>query len=60
MSDGGKGSVRRPSQIAAEEFEKRWEAIFGKNRHSTQEEKQAIQDVYEQIEQDERKSNAHY
>lgn len=30
MSDGGKGSKRRPSQISEEEEKKRWDAIFGK------------------------------
>ena len=30
MSDGGKGSARRPKQISDEEEQARWDAIFRK------------------------------
>lgn len=30
MSDGGKGSARRPKQISDEEEQARWDAIFSK------------------------------
>lgn len=30
MSDGGKGSARRPKQISEEEEQARWDAIFKK------------------------------
>jgi len=32
MSDGGKGSVRRPKQISDKEEQARWDAIFGKKK----------------------------
>ncbi len=28
MSDGGKGSARRPTQVADSTFDERWNAIF--------------------------------
>lgn len=30
MSDGGKGSGRRPTQVNQKEFSNNWEMIFGK------------------------------
>lgn len=30
MSDGGKGSAPRPFSVSSEEYDKRWETIFGK------------------------------
>ena len=32
MSDGGKGSVRRPKQITQEEADNNWERVFGKKK----------------------------
>ena len=43
MSDGGKGSGRRPSSISTDEWNSRWDAIFSrdlkenKNEHELQE-----------------------
>ena len=31
MSDGGKGSAPRPYSVTQEEYDKRWDAIFGKD-----------------------------
>jgi hypothetical protein len=30
MSDGGKGDAPRPYSVSQEEFDNRWETIFGK------------------------------
>ncbi len=30
MSDGGKGDAPRPFSVSQEEFDNRWETIFGK------------------------------
>lgn len=32
QSDGGKGSTPRPFSVSNEEYAKRWEAIFGKDK----------------------------
>lgn len=32
MSDGGKGSAKRPSQITKEQFASNWDQIFGKSK----------------------------
>lgn len=32
MSDGGKGSSPRPYSIPKEQYDKNWEAIFGKKK----------------------------
>ena len=31
MSDGGKGSKPRPFSVTQEEYDKRWDAIFGRD-----------------------------
>lgn len=36
MSDGGKGSARRPQTVSEDEFSVRWNAIFGKSQKSEQ------------------------
>ena len=37
MSDGGKGSSPRPYSVSKEQYDKNWEAIFGKNKKEKQE-----------------------
>ena len=32
QSDGGKGSTPRPFSVSNEEYAKRWEAIFGRDK----------------------------
>lgn len=32
MSDGGKGSTQRPRSISQQEYEARWDAIFGRDQ----------------------------
>lgn len=32
MSDGGKGSAPRPLSVPKEEFDNRWDEIFGKKK----------------------------
>jgi hypothetical protein len=36
MSDGGKGSSPRPFSVPKEEFDNRWEVIFGKKQKQEQ------------------------
>ena len=31
MSDGGKGSARRPSSVSEQEYAARWDAIFARD-----------------------------
>lgn len=31
MSDGGKGSKPRPFSVSQDEYDKRWDAIFGRD-----------------------------
>ena len=31
MTDGGKGSKARPKSVSQEEYDKRWDAIFGRD-----------------------------
>lgn len=45
MSDGGKGSSRRPSSVSDQEYAQRWDAIFAKNRAE-----QALQAMVEENE----------
>lgn len=48
MSDGGKGSSPRPFSVSQEEFDNRWENIFGKKHISfdvTEEEDEAWKDL---------------
>lgn len=35
MSDGGKGSGRRPLSVPSEEFADKWEQIFGKKKQTS-------------------------
>jgi hypothetical protein len=37
MSDGGKGDKPRPLSVSLEEFDNRFEAIFGKKKKQTEE-----------------------
>ena len=65
MSDGGKGSGRRPLQVPTDQFNDNWDAIFGKKEpHSldgltggaaTEHYHPRIFDSYEKVESDERK-----
>jgi hypothetical protein len=43
MSDGGKGSKPRPFSVSQEEFDKRFDLIFGRKKPSSEE--QAINEV---------------
>ena len=38
MSDGGKGSKARPLSVPKEEFDERFDMIFGKKKKTTEEE----------------------
>jgi hypothetical protein len=43
--NGGKGSKARPLSVPAEEFDNRWDLIFGKKDKKKQEDKQEVEDV---------------
>ena len=40
MTDGGKGSKPRPFSVSQEEYDKRWDAIFGRDIEEEQEKKE--------------------
>ena len=42
MSDGGKGSKPRPFSVTQEEYDNRWDVIFGKDKKKTEEEKEEV------------------
>ena len=44
MSDGGKGSKPRPYSVSQEEFDNRWETIFGKKKKEEQQEKEIVEE----------------
>jgi hypothetical protein len=44
MSDGGKGDKQRPLSIPTEEFDNRWDVIFGKKKQDKPEETTDKQD----------------
>ena len=45
MSDGGKGSKPRPFSVSQEEFDNRWENIFGKKNKSEDEQKSSDKEI---------------
>lgn len=45
MSDGGKGSKPRPLSVSQEEYEKRWDAIFGRDLEEDLNLKNEYQDI---------------
>ena len=49
-SDGGKGSSPRPFSISEEEYARRWEAIFGRDKVE-----KIIQDAKDYLKQQEEK-----
>ena len=52
MSDGGKGSRPRPFSVSQEEFENRWENIFGKKEKSTDDKKSVDEEIIDHSEED--------
>lgn len=59
MSDGGKGSKRRPSQVSDAELQKRWDDAFNEKRidiigsnGNTGAHYPSIDDAYERVEKD--------
>ena len=51
MTDGGKGSKPRPFSVSQEEFDNRWETIFGKKDKST-DEKSVDKEITDHSEED--------
>ncbi len=45
MSDGGKGSKPRPLSVSKEEYEKRWDVIFGRDLEEDLNLKNEYQDI---------------
>ena len=52
MSDGGKGSARRPRQVSNEDYEARWEAIFGRDLLSERAQRERALDEMVRINQE--------
>lgn len=52
MSDGGKGSRPRPFSVSQEEFDNRWENIFGKKNKSEEKENTADEEITDHSEED--------
>ena len=50
MSDGGKGSKPRPFSIAQEQYEERWDLIFGRDKGQKERDKEfdRIQDALDE------------
>lgn len=51
-SDGGKGSTPRPFSVSNEEYAKRWEAIFGRDKVD-----EIIEDAQKYLEQTKEKKD---
>jgi hypothetical protein len=45
MSDGGKGSKPRPFSVSQQEYDKRWDAIFGRDLKDDLNLKNEFQDI---------------
>jgi len=43
MSDGGKGSAPRPYSVSQQEYDTRWDVIFGKDLAVKEKAKEALQ-----------------
>jgi hypothetical protein len=52
MNDGGKGSARRPRQVSNEDYENRWDAIFGRDKLSEQAKRERALDEMVRISQE--------
>lgn len=52
MSDGGKGSARRPRQVSNEDYASRWDAIFGRDLLSERAERERALDEMVRINQE--------
>jgi hypothetical protein len=50
MSDGGKGSGRRPKAISDQQYEQRWDLIFGKDQDETSKPTQSGQQPIHKLE----------
>ncbi len=50
MSDGGKGSTPRPFSVAQEQYNERWDLIFGRDKGQKERDKEfdKIQDALEE------------
>ena len=44
MSDGGKGSGRRPREVSDQQFTENWERIFGKKKDEKSDENKTSDD----------------
>jgi hypothetical protein len=45
MSDGGKGSKPRPFSVAQEEYDNRWDAIFGRDLKEKEKREKALDEM---------------
>ncbi len=62
MSDGGKGSKPRPFSIAQEQYEERWDLIFGRDKGQKERDKEfdKIQDALEKKAENARELGLNY
>jgi hypothetical protein len=62
MSDGGKGSKPRPFSIAQEQYEERWDLIFGREKGQKERDKEfdKIQDALERKAENARELGLNY
>jgi len=42
MGDGGKGSAPRPLSVSNQEYAERWDAIFGRDKKTTENKEQPL------------------
>lgn len=50
MSDGGKGSSRRPNEVADEQVKNNWDSIFGESPLERKKREQALQKLHDENE----------
>jgi hypothetical protein len=62
MSDGGKGSTPRPFSVAQEQYEARWDLIFGREKGQKERDKEfdRIQDALEKKAENARELGLNY
>ena len=62
MSDGGKGSKPRPFSVAQEQYDQRWDLIFGRDKGQKERDKEfdRVQDALERKAENARQLGLNY
>jgi hypothetical protein len=62
MSDGGKGSKPRPFSVAQEQYDQRWDLIFGRDKGQKERDKEfdRVQDALERKAENARELGLNY